>query len=823
MDDIEELKAELWGSFLLFIKTFFPLVTGRPFAISNPVGRESHFITICRELTGVSRLQTNSLLINVPPGHGKSVLVSMWIAWTMSRYPDSQYLYIAFGHELATKHTEFIRRIIQCSHYQQLFDIKIRQDMKAKDHFMTTAGGSVKAFSSSGPVTGSDGGMPGQDRFTGAVVCFPYDEVIHTETGEMKIGDIVTQKKRINLYSMNLKTKKIELKPITRWFENPGSEIIEIGMANGALLRCTPDHNIWTDNRGWIEARNLLVTDELLSPLPQSTSCHTKLTTQILVAIVSVKQECFFRLSKFIKLFNLFIWAYPLRKLFPYLTAPNTPDSVGMNAIFSSKSIGSCSAGSSGLADSNNLFFWNFLRKSFACKATVSVINSVSRIFRFCSITKIAAKIVMLISVKMPDFLPLWLWPQECLCYQVMNIPSCLGARNSNNHGLVIFSSTRSAQENSFKSLLFPIGSNDLPILTSNSTKARNAIETTATWNHSPLFIRKIAHVDKTYCVTVEGNHNLFAGLLQPILVSNCDDLHKPDETHSTTVRERVIQNYRETILQRPRAPNVPIIYIGQRLHEEDLPAYMLSGNDERQWRSVVLQALDGAGNALYPEVNPLSQLLEKKEKNPYVFASQYQQNPVPSGGALFKEKDFVLLDEEPDMLLTFITADTAETSKSYNDASAFCFWGLYKIKEAGIETGQLGLHWLDCWEIRVEPKDLKPEFMSFYQDCMLHPVKPLVAAIEKKSTGVTLCSILEDMRGLQIREIKRTKASGCKTERYLEMQPIIASKLVSFTRGAKHVQTCINHMLKITASGSHAHDDICDAAYDSIKLALID
>jgi predicted phage terminase large subunit-like protein len=112
---------------------------------------------------------------------------------------------------------------------------------------------------------------------------------------------------------------------------------------------------------------------------------------------------------------------------------------------------------------------------------------------------------------------------------------------------------------------------------------------------------------------------------------------------------------------------------------------------------------------------------------------------------------------------------------------------------------------------------------MSFYGDCMLHKVKPLIAAIEKKSTGVTLCSVLQDMRGLSIREVKRTKASGSKTDRYLEMQPIIASKLVSFTKGAKHTDTFINHMMKITANDTHRHDDLCDTMYDAIKLTLID
>jgi predicted phage terminase large subunit-like protein len=112
---------------------------------------------------------------------------------------------------------------------------------------------------------------------------------------------------------------------------------------------------------------------------------------------------------------------------------------------------------------------------------------------------------------------------------------------------------------------------------------------------------------------------------------------------------------------------------------------------------------------------------------------------------------------------------------------------------------------------------------MSFYAECMLHKVKPLIAIIEKASTGVTLISSLEGVRGLNIREVKRTKASGSKTARFLEMQPIVSAKLISFTYGAKHVDLCINHMSKITANDSHRHDDICDTLYDAIKPTLID
>jgi predicted phage terminase large subunit-like protein len=173
--------------------------------------------------------------------------------------------------------------------------------------------------------------------------------------------------------------------------------------------------------------------------------------------------------------------------------------------------------------------------------------------------------------------------------------------------------------------------------------------------------------------------------------------------------------------------------------------------------------------------------------------------------------------------LCTFITADTAETTKSYNDATVFSFWGLYEIETMGRKTGEMGLHWLDCQELRIEPKDLEQAFLDFWQECMRHKIPPKIAAIEKKSTGVTLVSVLSEIRAITIRAVERSSASGSKSNRFIQLQPLIASKLISFTNNDMHVKMCIDHMSKITANDTHRHDDICDTVYDACKIALID
>jgi len=316
------------------------------------------------------------------------------------------------------------------------------------------------------------------------------------------------------------------------------------------------------------------------------------------------------------------------------------------------------------------------------------------------------------------------------------------------------------------------------------------------------------------------------AGLPHLDRFSGCiviDDIHKPDDIHSDTKREHVIRNYFETIMPRRRGINVPIIFIGQRLHEDDLCQHIVNGEDGLKWDKMSIQALTDDGLSRYPEVNTADSLRILQSKSPYVFASQYQQNPIPAGGGLFKPHNFQIAYDEPTILKTFITADTAETQEKYNDATVFSFWGLYKINDFGVESEVYGLHWIDCIEIRVEPKDLQAEFIQFYQQCMMFHVKPEFVCIEKKSTGVTLISVLNSMRGIKVLEMKRSVASGSKSDRFLSIQPYVSQKLISLPASGNHTDMCIAHCSKITANNTHRHDDIADTLYDAVKIALID
>lgn len=299
------------------------------------------------------------------------------------------------------------------------------------------------------------------------------------------------------------------------------------------------------------------------------------------------------------------------------------------------------------------------------------------------------------------------------------------------------------------------------------------------------------------------------------------DDFHKPDEVISDTLRQAPINNYKNTLQYRPRSSKVPIIAIGQILHEQDIFNFF-EKEDGHKWHSVVLQSRDPAGNILCPEIYPKEYLDELERTSPYDFAAQHQQKAQPAGGGIFKPEWFPILEKEPKILATFITGDTAETDKTYNDRTVFSFWGLYKIIQREVESDMYALHWLDCVELNVEPKDLEGEFWAFYRTCMSHQVKPGLIAIEKKSTGTTLLSVLKTVQGLEVHDIDRNNTIH-KAVRFLKMQPYIAKGQISIPQYGKHKDMVLEHMRKITVNNSHRWDDIADTVADACQIALID
>lgn len=97
--------------------------------------------------------------------------------------------------------------------------------------------------------------------------CFEYDTLIQTDSGLLKIGDIVTHNIDCCVYSYNHKKQLYEYKPIISRFEHTAVQLLQLTFEEGEstyILQCTPDHPIFTKNRGYVPASELTPEDEFL-------------------------------------------------------------------------------------------------------------------------------------------------------------------------------------------------------------------------------------------------------------------------------------------------------------------------------------------------------------------------------------------------------------------------------------------------------------------------------------------------------------------------------------------------------------------------------
>ena len=128
-----------------------------------------HQQIICDALTEVFEGRCTRLIINVPPRYSKTELaVINFIAWSMGRAPDCEFIHVSYAAPLAVSNSARVRDVIQHEAYREIFpDCRLASD--AKNHWKTTAGGVMYATGMAGTISGFGAGKTG-DAFDGAII-----------------------------------------------------------------------------------------------------------------------------------------------------------------------------------------------------------------------------------------------------------------------------------------------------------------------------------------------------------------------------------------------------------------------------------------------------------------------------------------------------------------------------------------------------------------------------------------------------------------------------------------------------------------------------
>lgn len=121
-----------------------------------------HIDAVCEYLEAVTKGQIRDLILNMPPRHMKSLLVSVfWPAWEWTQKPSTRWLYSSYAIKLSTEHSVTCRRVIEAPWYREAFGsvFTLRGDQNEKMKFENNRSGYRMATS----VGGSNTGM-GADR-----------------------------------------------------------------------------------------------------------------------------------------------------------------------------------------------------------------------------------------------------------------------------------------------------------------------------------------------------------------------------------------------------------------------------------------------------------------------------------------------------------------------------------------------------------------------------------------------------------------------------------------------------------------------------------
>jgi predicted phage terminase large subunit-like protein len=282
------------------------------------------------------------------------------------------------------------------------------------------------------------------------------------------------------------------------------------------------------------------------------------------------------------------------------------------------------------------------------------------------------------------------------------------------------------------------------------------------------------------------------------------DDPHKAGEATSPIMRQNVIDWYQTTIQSRLNKTDTPIIVIMQRLHEDDLSGWLLSGGSGEKWDSLVIPARDPDGSSFWPEQFPPEMLDRLEQSSPYVFAGQYMQRPAPLGGGIFKDEWWRFYDAMPPLKWRAIYADTAQKTKEQNDYSVFQCWGQ-------TQTGQIVL--LDMARGKWEAPELETMARAFWKKHLAASDKgPLRAfKVEDKVSGTGLIQKLK-REGIPIIPIQRNTD---KVTRAFDAAPYVQS-------GNVYIMDNIDHLADFMSEASvfpnGTHDDMIDAAMSAIS-----
>jgi predicted phage terminase large subunit-like protein len=138
-----------------FVREFWPVIEpGKPFVDGK------HIEAICFHLEAVTDGRITRLLVNMPPRHAKSSIISvLWRVWTWIKKPATRFLCASYALSLSIRDNVKCRRLILSNKFQEHYGhiFQMTRDQNAKIKFENDKRGYSQAVSVGSSATGEGG------------------------------------------------------------------------------------------------------------------------------------------------------------------------------------------------------------------------------------------------------------------------------------------------------------------------------------------------------------------------------------------------------------------------------------------------------------------------------------------------------------------------------------------------------------------------------------------------------------------------------------------------------------------------------------------
>ena len=277
------------------------------------------------------------------------------------------------------------------------------------------------------------------------------------------------------------------------------------------------------------------------------------------------------------------------------------------------------------------------------------------------------------------------------------------------------------------------------------------------------------------------------------------DDPIRPEDALSDVVRERVNRRFETTIRNRVNSRRTPIIIVCQRTHENDLCGYLMTIEPD-DWTVISIPAIDydseGNERALWPHKHTLEELHKIELANPFVFETQYMQNPKPLEGLMYSHfKTYQTLPIGRYIVKNY--TDSADTGSDF----------LCSIDYAEFDTGEM-------YVLSVLFTDKPMEYTEVEEAKQLTRDNVVLANIEGNNGGRSFARNVEkNVRTLGNRTTRFvTFTQNANKEVRIFSRSAEVQNLVYFPEGWEHKWPAFhNAVTSYRKTGRNAHDDAPD------------